>query len=1227
MNHLRSCLRSQGLALLLACIHAFPMLQPPCAAQDTAEKVELDYGERLFQEGHYDLCVLHFQQFLERFESSPEAGRARFLSGESYFLLKNYEQARNAFLGLLITVPDSPFAPQAQHRIAECFETEGRLDEAITALNRLIVFYPQSGWSDKGLFFYAQLNRRRGFLDLSVQSLRTLLKQAKDQMLLQEAAFLLADVLSEKGKPDEAWRLMKDYVQSHASSKDLSPAHYRIGEAASMMGDWEQSQKAYQACAADSRIPAWQQKAWFQLGRLSEHSGERDAAIGWYRQAAQVLEDRRLRMQSLSRLGVLLLLSGREKEALEAYRQMRGEAGDPVHREEALLGAGRCFESLSMPDSAAASYSGVFQDSVNDGPRVKKAMLHLGILTMRLGRIREGISVYGRFIRSFPDDALLPDVRLQVAKGWIRGLGFISDGLSELHRLWSDHPDAGCMPEARYLFGEGLEKAERLAEAGQVWEDLTKQFPGTRWSALAADRLQNLRRDPLVHSTRILAWLAPWLSGAAGIENREKDYRWAVVLMDDLHSPAPALPFLRRSLEMPLPDTLRSDIYLRMALCFADSAKSPGAISPIDSARKYFVAAESALPETVQAQTAALAHARFESGIDVLKGHRMFQRLVTENPASPLRNEMLFSAAEAAVALDSMQAAASLLRELATGTDVSARREEALSLLASISHRSGRSGESDSLFQVLLRDYPLSGHAPEAMFRSGRMADERGDAKGAMELYRDLRGRYPLSPWSDSCLVEMGYLSLDAGNAAEAESIFRQALEKDSLQVLKAEVGLSDSVRSTSKAILRGLGKACLQTGRYREAERIFLDYSLRNHALQDRITAYADLSAVAEKEGKPDKALSYLKQVADEIGSPAAFEKLGDLHVRLEQYEEARAAYEKALNRPGDADEAGLQSKIMLCFLSMNNVPAAESRLAGIAKALRKTIEGSAWISRLEFEKGNAYFRNKDFEPALKSYEAVIKKYKDPQYGPLARLETARTYLVLNKVDEALDLLTSMTTEYEGKPVLGRVYLNLGDHYFRSQQYENALRALKMAMSEGMDPETLPLAMRYLIRLYDSLGMWDAALALARRYIEEYPAEEDVQEKKVQIGLFYFNLKDYRRAIEYLRPLKNEVDEQTEPEIQYWIAKSYVSMGQMEQGIYEFLKVKYLSKPTRLPWASTALFEAARAYLSIGNTGGAKDLFARVVQAEGSTSDLGRIARQNIEELEMMEAPKGTEP
>ena len=231
--------------------------------------------------------------------------------------------------------------------------------------------------------------------------------------------------------------------------------------------------------------------------------------------------------------------------------------------------------------------------------------------------------------------------------------------------------------------------------------------------------------------------------------------------------------------------------------------------------------------------------------------------------------------------------------------------------------------------------------------------------------------------------------------------------------------------------------------------------------------------------------------------------------------------------------------------------------------------------------------------------------------------MEFGRIYLITNKIEDALRILTSMLDRYAGQPILAKVYLNLGDHYFRSQQYENAVRAFKLAMEETRMPDVTPTAMRYLIRVYETLGLWDAALGVTRQYIQQYPHAEDFLQKRVKIGIFYMKLMEFNRAAAYLRDVKLDADAETEAEIQYWIGKCYYNMGLFEQAIFELLKVNYLSKPTKLPWATTALYEAGLAYHKLGNSKQAKQLFEKIIQKEGAASDLGRIARQRIEEID----------
>jgi len=51
---------------------------------------------------------------------------------------------------------------------------------------------------------------------------------------------------------------------------------------------------------------------------------------------------------------------------------------------------------------------------------------------------------------------------------------------------------------------------------------------------------------------------------------------------------------------------------------------------------------------------------------------------------------------------------------------------------------------------------------------------------------------------------------------------------------------------------------------------------------------------------------------------------------------------------------------------------------------------------------------------------------------------------------------------------------------------------------------ELLPFAMSNLIETYEAAGIFDAALALTRRYLELYPDNEDSFDKRIKIGILY---------------------------------------------------------------------------------------------------------------------------
>jgi len=118
-------------------------------------------------------------------------------------------------------------------------------------------------------------------------------------------------------------------------------------------------------------------------------------------------------------------------------------------------------------------------------------------------------------------------------------------------------------------------------------------------------------------------------------------------------------------------------------------------------------------------------------------------------------------------------------------------------------------------------------------------------------------------------------------------------------------------------------------------------------------------------------------------------------------------------------------------------------------------------------------------------------------------------------------------------------------------------------------------------------------------------------------LGIFLINLKEYDRGVDQLKSLLPLADAESEAEIQYWIARAYHERGDMNQAIIEFLKVKYVCRPSKLPWGTTALYEAGQTYAKLGNLVNARSLFQQIVRELGVGDQFGRVANERIREID----------
>jgi protein O-mannosyl-transferase len=276
-------------------------------------------------------------------------------------------------------VRHSPRAPRAWLNLGVALEAEGRLDEAESALRRALVLQPAY---DRAFSNLALVLRRQGRLGEAEQAGR---RAVELEPANADAHFNLAVVLQSAGRPADAadqFRLGLEVLENPRARLGLAQALSEAGDHRGALLEYRTYLAAVPRDAADTRgSMAWEL---YRLGRLEAAEAEARAACAGA-SASPI---------SHYNLGVILLASGREAEALDAYR--------------------RGLE-LDLPGAGWASAAGDVVDLIRAGAAPPAAHVALGLIAGRAGlgqaRAREG----ARYLRSAPGGAWAA-----LAAGWAR---------------------------------------------------------------------------------------------------------------------------------------------------------------------------------------------------------------------------------------------------------------------------------------------------------------------------------------------------------------------------------------------------------------------------------------------------------------------------------------------------------------------------------------------------------------------------------------------------------------------------------------------------------------------------------------------------------------------------------------------------------------------------------------------------------------------------------------
>ena len=1208
------------LAAMMIVVIIITGMKCPVYGQDAGmsrELTEFRYGMTLYGEGLYDVAAIEFQHFISSFPNSVHTSKALFLRGECLFELQRWDASLESYLTLLLRFPTSPDAPAAQYRIARCLEEKGNTEEAIESYYRLYHAYPDDETGGRGLVAAGRLAMKEGFLEKAEVYLKLAIDTQTSSEIRSDASYLLASVYEAQGDIDSGISILQSLMNNPVKQSDTFEAACRLGKFFEKLGYYYDSEQYFNRAASPQADRDCRIKAWAGLGRILGKQGQYEAALTEYQKALDTTDETEVMHRCMMEMADIYLRQRQYSQGLRLLERISGmDENHPLFIDLLEKKAALLSGTAAYTDALRIYETLIEKTSNNPVDRTNRNTLLAASLCNRLGYFDQAAVYYRQFLDRTPPDLMHSLVCIRLSGILSQEMKYHEEAMAVLRTLFSDAPDSPFMPEARYQYASILLDMQLWQEAEKRLEEVSLRYPGSEWARKAAEKHARASAMWVDFSSVFPQWIEWSLHG----RTRDADSMMLYIeaSWQTLKNPALTSALIQQFRQIHGSEDHETVLQYHLGRSYALAYHQQGRPALLDTAMTILgrlVFHEQNHPYRDQA---AVVLADLAAGKPARSRLPVYWKMLGTAVKPDLKNRVSVFLASSLMEVDSTEKALSILTSLGNHFTDPSVQETRDYLMARLHLAAGNAQTADSICTDFIIKYKSGFRIPEVWYIKARAAVLSRNEKEAIRSLEKLRHGYEFSVWADSSQMLLGHMYLNNHQYEKAAQCFTGGLERDSILTLAGSLGLIREYQSKRDQWLRGEAEAWTGMGQFKKSKSRFFELLAGYPDRNNRIAVFTALAGIAEEENNPPRALDYLKRIAADAPSDSSYRNLGMLHMRLTRYPEAIHAFDQGITISKNSDmQAFMLSRIIIAMLRQDQIPQSDVRMNLLRQTYKSVDRYQEYLAEITLERGESYFRQKDFEDALSAFEEVASRYKRTSHAPAAEMEIGRVYLVTNHIDKALDILTSMPEKYPDHPVLARVYLNLGDHYFRSQQYDNALSALRRVIQDFPESDVTDVAMRYLIRVYDALRMWDAAMALCRQYIERYPDAEDMMQKRIQIGIFYINLKDFKRGAEYLKSVKKDADPDTEAEIQYWIGKAYFDMGDFEQAIFEYLKVKYISKPTRLPWATTAMYEAGMAYLKLNKPEEAKIVFQKIVESEGATSDLGRIARQRIQEIE----------
>jgi TolA-binding protein len=1187
----------------------------PATAQNTKENADFKLALNLYNDALYDLAAEQLKQFIASFPNGSQAIEARFYLGLTQLKMQLYDDARLTFQTFALTYQDNPRAPEAWWNVGEAYAAVNNNREAALAFERVKVFHPRSKQAPDALVQASKYFRLSKEPDNARRVLRSVLQEYSSSGAVLAARTQLGQLYFEEGNLDQAQNELKRVIEGDPSPDARAQALLILGNIHQAMGKVEQAESRYQEIISKYRSTSAVQGAYLNLGKVQTGTGNYTAAVDNLKKAIgeKGKGDTTIVQEALVAIGDAYAALKEYASAVTSYERFvaaypgHSLAGDVLWKTALAAARGRSYAKSNAACTRILKSQGPEQVQ-------RRARLRLALNAQEQRNAANAVQLFTAFIEHHPDDPAADRVVLQIAGLTEKELKDPRKAASTYEALESRYPHSSFADDASAGAARCYEQTKEFARARQVYRELIEKFPASEHRAVAEERIRIIETFEATEKDAGLEKLALLVGDVVA----EKDkvglaFRLGEIYFNELKNYQAAATQFTNAINSGMRDDHFVDaLYLRARAYEYLSWRDRKFTQQAAASYETFL---NAYPSEERSDDARYSLFLLNATSPPV-ARQLYNAAVAERMSLRHKDRMLLRLGELQEKADTIAGALSTYWTLMKESPSSPAAAEATFRAMRLLLRVGLVDSAIAAGNAYLAAQEEGPHAAEATSTVADLLMKKGAPQQAVPLLTTLRETFDYTTAAARATRRLADAQAASGNVREAIDLYTGLLQQQETDAF--------SEGEPDPSLLLALGRAHQAAGNAKEAKEFLFRLVARQPTGDLAGQAFTALGMIYRNEGSLELATGYFKEAGTASPGTGVNADVAGLLFESGNYTDAIAQYLQLVQSTKDANEKRqYESRIIVARIRADDLQAAEKDITVFVKNYRDIDEDLALFG---LERGNYYFRREDYVNARKAFDRVADKYDETAAAPAALYWIGKTLEATNKPQEAVKQFDRLLELHSGAPIVPRVHIALGNLYYNAEKWDEAIRNYKTVVDDpDADPSLLPFAMSNLIETYETAGIFDAALALTRKYLELYPNNEDSFDKKIKIGILYQRLGYNDQSVLHLQGLLDQAGSDLEGEIRYYIAEANYNKGDYQQAILDFLKVPYLvTKKGKIDWTANSLYMAGQSYEKMGRYDQAMTMYQQILDRTGIDATFKAAAKKEIDRVKLV-LKKGT--